>query len=263
MAKGISKQQEEQMRKEDALDLLLYRALEAMRKPIKLGMDKDGQFVELYPVPVFSGNKVKAVEYKTSQAVELPDDLFERLCILEDEIEKKAPKAKKVKASDKETRGRKPKHTENEALHWVELKEQGFSYGEIAELTGANKTSVANYIRKYNKKIREELKAQKEAEKQAKAEAKEKAKQDAREAKEAEKLAKAQAREAERQARKAQTEAEKAHRAGRMVKQMKAEELMYVWAEEYKAGTSSIQIADKYNLSDQTVRNYLKKVNAM
>jgi len=144
-------QEEEQQRKEDALDNQLFEALEIMRKPTKLGINKDNKFVELYPVPVFKGHYVTGVKYRTTKAVELPDELFERLCILEDEIEALSPKSEAEKAPKGDTIGRPVKYAPEEVAEWVQLREQGLTYGEIAEATGATKSSVSNYLRKYNR----------------------------------------------------------------------------------------------------------------
>lgn len=154
MAKKVSNAKQEQIRLEDGLDNRLYEALEVMAKPVKLGMDKDNNFVTLYPLPVFKGTKVIRTEYKTTKAVELPEELFERLCILEDEIEALAPKKRGRKPMDATTADvcRPYKYTPETIQKWFELREQGLSYKEIAEATGAKHSTVGNYIKKYNRK---------------------------------------------------------------------------------------------------------------
>lgn len=137
-----SEQRQEQMRIEDALDNLLYKAMEEMQRPTKVGLDFAGNFVELYPVPVFKGNHVIRTEYKPAKAkhVILPDELFIRYCILMDELEPPM------------LNDRKKKHTEADVIEWVQLREQGMTYLEIASATGAKKGTVSNYIRKHQKK---------------------------------------------------------------------------------------------------------------
>ncbi|MGE6609998.1 hypothetical protein ACQKFG_05670 [Peribacillus sp. NPDC076916] len=143
-------QREEQIRYENYLDDLLYKAMEALRTPEKLGLNLNGEFVRLFPNPVFAGNHIKKIEYKPTQAVQLPDELFERLCILEDEIDSHAPKAKK----DKPTKERKTaKYNPEDIVKWIEMREKGFSYGQIAKQFGANQSTVSNYIRKHYKRI--------------------------------------------------------------------------------------------------------------
>ncbi|MBU8690575.1 helix-turn-helix domain-containing protein [Priestia megaterium] len=144
-------QAEAQMRHEDLLDNRLYDALQVMSKPAKWGMNKDGSFTELYPCPVFKDGRVSGVEYRTNKAVELPEELLERLCILEDELEALAPKVK----APKQIKGRPAKFSHEDATKMIELREQGVTYSELAEMFGVSGTTVSNYIRKQNRKQKE------------------------------------------------------------------------------------------------------------
>ncbi|WP_349346273.1 HTH domain-containing protein [Priestia megaterium] len=141
---------EEQMRHEDMLDNRMYDALQVMAQPTKWGMDREGNFTELYPCPVFQNGRVSGVEYRTTKAVELPEELLERLCILEDEIEALAPKVKAPKGV-----GRPSKFSSEDSVKMLELRKQGVTYTELGEMFGVSGTTVSNYIRKHNRKQKE------------------------------------------------------------------------------------------------------------
>lgn len=204
-----------QIRHEDMLDNRLFEVLEVANMPEKFGVTKDNEIITLYPVPIFKGIRVIRVEYQTNKSFVLPEALLERICILEDEIEAVNKEMEKKAPKNPAPKGRPSKFIPEDAVKMLELKEQGLSYKEIAEMFGTTAITVSNYMRKHNKN------------------------------------------------KKGETGIKEAERNGRHTKQMKAESLMHIWAEEYKAGASSRQIADKYALSDQTVRNYLKKLEVM
>lgn len=142
---------EAQMRHEDLLDNRLYEALEVMAQPTKWGMNREGNFTELYPCPVFKDGRVSGVEYRTNKAVELPEELLERLCILEDELEALAPKVK----APKQSVGRPAKFSPEDALVLLQLREDGVTYSELAEMFGVSGTTVTNYLKKYKRKLKE------------------------------------------------------------------------------------------------------------
>ncbi|CAH0222697.1 hypothetical protein SRABI96_02451 [Peribacillus sp. Bi96] len=140
---------EAQKRYEDYLDDLMYEALEAYKMPEKLGINYRGDFITLYPNPVFTGNKVSRIEYKPYQIVKLPEELAERHSILKDELAKIKEKA--LKGKSKAGRPKK-QYAEAVVIQWVQLREQGLTYGEIAKQFGASGTTVSNYLKKYRKR---------------------------------------------------------------------------------------------------------------
>ena len=145
MANKQQQAQEKQIKTEDMLDLELFKAMEIMKQATKLGIKADHSFITLYPHPTFNGNHVTGVEYKAHKAVLLPEALLERLAVLDDTIEANKPKAKSV-------RGRKPLHSPEDVKHWLELRAEGFTYGQIAEVSGAPTSTISNYLKKYNKR---------------------------------------------------------------------------------------------------------------
>ncbi|MFJ7510030.1 helix-turn-helix domain-containing protein [Peribacillus simplex] len=136
-------------RYEDYLDDLMFEALEAYKLPEKVGINYRGDFIALYPNPVFTGNKVSRIEYKTTQIVKLPEELTERHTILMAEIAK--AKREALKGKSKAGRPKKP-FTEDVVTQWVQLREQGLTYGEIAKQYGASGSTVSNYLKKYRKR---------------------------------------------------------------------------------------------------------------
>ncbi|MDM5313374.1 helix-turn-helix domain-containing protein [Peribacillus frigoritolerans] len=142
-------EKEVQKRYEDYLDNLLFEALEAYKMPEKLGINHRGDFITLYPNPVFTDNKVSRIEYKPNQIVKLPKELAERHTILKNEIAKAKNKA--LKGKSKAGRPSKP-FAEAVVIQWIQLREQGLTYGEIAKQFGTSKTTVSNYLKKYKKR---------------------------------------------------------------------------------------------------------------
>ncbi|WP_182006113.1 helix-turn-helix domain-containing protein [Priestia aryabhattai] len=132
---------EEQMRHEDLLDNRLYEALEVMEMPTKWGMNREGDFTELFPCPVFKDGRVSGIEYRTTKAVELPEELLERLCLLEDEIEGVVT----------QPTNSPNKFTPEDAVKMLELREQGVTYREIGEMINVSINTVKNYVKKHKK----------------------------------------------------------------------------------------------------------------
>jgi hypothetical protein len=78
---------------EEVLDDKLFNILEVLRKPIKWSIDKDGNIIEIFPHPVLNKqNEVIGIEYKKERAYLLPDELFDRYCSLQDDIEREDKK---------------------------------------------------------------------------------------------------------------------------------------------------------------------------
>lgn len=70
---------------EDKKDLILWKALEIMERPPKKRLKSNGDLVDVYSVPVFSGwSKIIGVEYVEHPVLLLPQELFERLIYWED-----------------------------------------------------------------------------------------------------------------------------------------------------------------------------------
>ncbi|WP_066047053.1 hypothetical protein [Robertmurraya korlensis] len=251
---------EEQLRKEDMYDVHLWKALEILKMPTKLGIDKDNNFVILYPVPLFKSYRVSGVEYKTNQAFILPDVLFDRLAENEDVIEAINKKRKRTtKAPDK--KGRPSKYTEDDIVKWIEMLGAGMTYGQVATEVKTNANTIAYHVNKYKKAKGFEVKrkTKKEINQEVKAQ------------NEAERLAKEKAKEAEKARKEALIEAKKATitevLAERHKKAQRAnsgqgryklfdDETVREWVElKYKEGLSNEEIADIYSSSKFTIRD--------
>lgn len=149
MAKKITKVDQGQIKLEDSLDLLLFEALEAMRKPTKMGITVEGNLVELFPNPVFDENlNVTKLEYKPTKVVVLPEPLFERLCILEDDVE-----AKEIALKLKRQKGRPSGCSQEEVMSWATLHKQGLQYKQIAEIVGIPASKVAYHVKKFRSEV--------------------------------------------------------------------------------------------------------------
>jgi hypothetical protein len=158
MASKKQQQQEEQMRREDVLDDRLFEALEVLRMPTKWVIDRaTGCIKTVYPVPVFKGLNVVGVSYKDNQATILPDELFDRLVTLEDEIDSivstaKATKVQPAKSNKQGSkRGRPCKYSEEDIKEWVELTTAGLSFGQVATIYKTNANVVSYHMNKYKK----------------------------------------------------------------------------------------------------------------
>ena len=131
--------------REDELDLLLFDVLEILQEtPTKWAVDKDNNLYVVYPHPVISNDRLTGVEYKAHENYYFEDpELFERYIALQEDI---AKADKKKKASG---RGRPPKFSPEQIAEWARLKDQGYSYKEIAESTNVANNTIGRYVRKY------------------------------------------------------------------------------------------------------------------
>ncbi|MGP4068367.1 transposase [Halobacillus sp. B29] len=134
--------------REDELDLLLFDVLEILQEtPTKWTVDKDNNLYVVYPHPVISNDRITGVEYKPHKNYYFEDaELFDRYIALQNAIVKKSKK-KKVSGG----RGRPSKFSTEQIAEWAKLKDQGYRYKDIAEITDVHATTIGSYVRKYKK----------------------------------------------------------------------------------------------------------------
>lgn len=212
MTKRMTKAEAEKIRMyEDRLDLLLFQCMEIAKRPVKRGMSAQADFIDLYPHPI--------VNRECTQIVKVEYKPYKSYLLPAPLLERLAVLEEDIEKAEKKAKR--------------ESKAKAKAKAKLGRQSNHSIETVKEWT-----ELREQGVTLKEIPKQYDTKATVVCYQVKRQVS----LAKAE--------EKAKREAEKALRNGRMVKQMKAESLMHTWAEEYKAGATTKQIATKYNLSD-------------
>lgn len=166
MRTNTKAEQEIVKQREDRFDNVLFQCLEIMKMPEKWAMDKDNNIITVYPHPIVKreGYRVEGIQYLPHKSYHLPNVLLDRLFYWESltmityfkdavkhvPIKKKRGRKPKVKdVNAPAVVGRPKKYTPQDVMQWVELREQGLSLREIAEITGVPQQSLSYYTRKY------------------------------------------------------------------------------------------------------------------
>jgi hypothetical protein len=127
---------------QDQIDNILFDMLEVLENtPEKWTVSLDGSVIVIYPHPIVTERHLTGIEYKHHKNYYFEDtELFEGYCRLQDEIAKTSLPKKK--------RGRKVKPSSEIVQKWVNLKQQGVKYSEIAKKYGVRDNIVRYQILK-------------------------------------------------------------------------------------------------------------------
>jgi len=136
--------------REDRLDNILFECLEIMKRPEKWAIDRQGNFVNVYPHPIVyrEAHKIEGVEYLPHKSYKLPAVLLERLVYWED-LTKGETKVKGKRGYKQQTGSRKPYTRVTPAMvtEIVTLRGQGLSLSLIGEQVGVSEYTVNRYLK--------------------------------------------------------------------------------------------------------------------
>lgn len=121
------------------LDKVLKKCIAVMEMPEKWAMDQANKMNIVYPHPIVAREayRVSGIQYLPHKSYMLPDVLLERLIYWE-EVEEAKPRLIKGKAVV----------TEDNVQRWQDLRMQGKTYKEIAEITGVKIYTVTDKLSK-------------------------------------------------------------------------------------------------------------------
>jgi hypothetical protein len=154
MAKnGQLKAEAEKVRQyEDRLDNILFECMEIMKRPEKWAMDRQGNFITVYPHPIVNreANSLK-VKYLPHKSYNLPEVLLERLIYWEYLT---APKVRITPTTESSTERKVyVKPTPAMVAEMLRLKDTGYSNAEVARQVGVSEPTARKYTRLYQEQI--------------------------------------------------------------------------------------------------------------
>jgi hypothetical protein len=154
MAKrGQIKAEAEKVRQyEDRLDNVLFECMEIMKRPGKWAIDRQGNFITVYPHPIVNreANSLK-VKYLPHKSYNLPEVLLERLIYWEDLTAPKVKVAPTVNNSTERKAYVKP--TPAMVAEMLRMKDKGFSNAEVARQVGVSEPTARKYTRQHQEQI--------------------------------------------------------------------------------------------------------------
>lgn len=134
--------------REDRLDNILFECLEIMKRPEKWAIDRQGNFITVYPHPIVNreANRLK-VKYLPHKSISLPEVLLERLIYWEDLT---APKIRIISTIvSPAERKVYVKPTPAMVAEMLRMKDKGLSNAEVARQIGVSEPTARKYTRQH------------------------------------------------------------------------------------------------------------------